>query len=130
MSDPVCVGAWWRIAVLAALVGAMACDRSTDYDLSPLTGGRPAAGKLAIRRYGCGACHTIPGVAGANGSVGPPLAGIGTRAYIAGVLPNNPDNMLRWLMDPPAIDAKTAMPNVGVSNAAARDIASYLYELK
>jgi len=38
--------------------------------------------------------------------------------------------MIRWLQDPPAVDAKTAMPNLHVSEADARDIATYLYTLQ
>lgn len=66
---------------------------------------------------------------GASGTVGPPLGGIASRSYIGGVLPNEPRNMLRWLQDPPAVDSMTAMPNVGLNAAQARDVAAYLYTL-
>jgi len=95
-----------------------------------LTGGDPHRGPAAIRRYGCGTCHTVAGVAGADGTVGPPLTGISGRMYIAGVLANEPGNLVRWIMDPPGIDSATAMPNVGVTDAEARDIAAYLYALE
>lgn len=95
-----------------------------------MTGGDPARGKAAIGRYGCGSCHTIPGIRGANGLVGPPLAGIASRAYIAGVMQNTPDNLIQWVLDPPRVDQKTAMPKLGVADAEARDIASYLYTLR
>ena len=62
--------------------------------------------------------------------MGPPLAGIASRAYIAGVLPNEPDNMLRWLLDPRAVDSLTAMPATGLSESQARDVAAYLYTLR
>jgi len=83
-----------------------------------------------MRKYGCQTCHTVPGVVGANGLVGPPLAGIASRSYIAGVLPNAPDNMLAWIRDPQRVDPKTAMPNTGVTPSDARHIAAYLYTLK
>lgn len=95
-----------------------------------MTGGNVARGEASINRYGCGACHTISGISGANGQVGPPLTGIASRTYIAGVLANNPDNMLRWIQNPRAVDEKTAMPVLGVSEQEARDIASFLYTLK
>jgi cytochrome c1 len=60
------------------------------------------------------ACHVIPGVPGARGMVGPPLTMFARRAYIAGQLPNEPDNLLRWLQDPQAVEPGTAMPNLGV----------------
>lgn len=40
----------------------------------------PAGVLQTIQASGCGACHTIPGVEGAAGTVGPSLAGIGARA--------------------------------------------------
>jgi cytochrome c len=110
-------------AVSLALVG---CDRSSR-SLAQLSGGDPHRGASAIRTYGCGTCHTIPGVRGATGSVGPPLTGIAKRAYIGGVLTNTPENLVRWIQDPPSIDGKTAMPNVGVTYQDAVDIAGYLY---
>jgi len=87
-------------------------------------------GRAAIRRYGCGSCHSIPGITGAGGLVGPPLGQIASRVYIAGVLPNEPENMIRWIQNPPAVDEKTAMPNMGVTARDARDIAAYLYTLR
>ena len=95
-----------------------------------LTGGEPARGRAKIERYGCASCHTIPGVRGADSLVGPPLDRVASRAYVAGVLTNTPDNMIRWIKDPPGVDPLTAMPNMGVTDEDARDIASYLYTLK
>jgi cytochrome c1 len=62
--------------------------------------------------------------------VGPPLAGVASRAYIAGVLPNTPENMMVWVRDPQGVDSLTAMPNTGVTASDARDIAAYLYTLR
>ena len=93
-------------------------------------GGDPARGRAAIERYGCGTCHTIPGVRGAEALVGPPLAQVASRAYVGGVLTNSPENMIRWIQDPRAVDQLTAMPTLGVTDQDARDIASYLYTLK
>lgn len=87
----------------------------------------PVRGARAMVDYGCGACHVIPGVTGARGTVGPPLAGFGDRAYVAGVLPNDPGGLVRWLIDPPAHAPRTAMPDLGVTEADARDMAAYLY---
>jgi cytochrome c len=119
---------------LAGLVAlANACGGTSEADAreaAAITGGDPSRGPDLLRKYGCQSCHTIPGVVGANGLVGPPLAGIASRSYIAGVLPNAPDNMLRWIRDPKGVDAKTAMPNTGVTPSDARHIAAYLYTLK
>lgn len=116
----------------AAVVLAAACHdaRADARDAAQLTGGDPVRGRDMLRAYGCQTCHTIPGVTGANGLVGPPLAGIASRSYIGGVLPNAPENMIRWIRDPKAVDPLTAMPNVGVTPADARHIAAYLYTLR
>jgi len=113
--------------------GAVACDGAREAnarEAAAMTGGDPSRGPDLLRKYGCQTCHTIPGVVGANGLVGPPLTGIASRSYIAGVLPNAPDNMLRWIRDPRSVDAKTAMPNTGVTPSDARHIAAYLYTLE
>lgn len=44
--------------------------------------GDPDQGRLLLRQYGCSSCHLIPGVAGARGNVGPPLAGVAQRVYL------------------------------------------------
>ncbi|NUP57435.1 MAG: c-type cytochrome [Gemmatimonadaceae bacterium] len=120
------------MALVVALPVVSACEPG-DGDVASanqITGGDADRGRELIRSYGCGTCHSIPGVTGASGLVGPPLGGIASRAYIAGVLPNAPDNMLRWLHDPRAVDSLTAMPNVGLTPSDARHIAAYLYTLR
>jgi cytochrome c2 len=120
-------------AVLFVAPLAMACSRTAEADAreaAEVTGGDPARGPALMRKYGCQTCHTIPGVVGADGLVGPPLAGIASRSYIGGVLPNAPDNMLRWIRDPKAVDPLTAMPNTGVTPSDARHIVAYLYTLR
>ena len=119
-------------ALALALVATAACGRDIGVKeaAAVLTGGSPDRGRAVIPHYGCPACHTIPGVPGANAKVGPPLAGIIGRAYVGGVLPNTPENLMRWIQNPPAVDPLTAMPNVGVTQADARDIAAYLYTLR
>jgi mono/diheme cytochrome c family protein len=87
-------------------------------------------GKKAINQYACVTCHAIPGIVGPNAPVGPPLAGIASRGFIAGVLPNTSENMVRWLRHPQAVDPLSAMPELGLSERDARDIAAYLSTLK
>jgi cytochrome c len=115
-----------------ALVLASGCRDSRYHDeaIAHMVGGNPDRGPTLIRAYGCGTCHTIAGVTGAIGLVGPPLTGIAQRSYIAGVLPNAPENMVRWIENPKAVDSLTAMPALGVSPSDARDIAAYLYTLR
>jgi cytochrome c2 len=122
-----------RVAILlAALAPAFAaCNRpNTRHDAMVLTGGDPDRGVNAIGRYGCGSCHTIPGIRGANALVGPPLNRIARRSYLAGEVQNTPANMVRWIQHPQRIEKGTVMPEMGVTENDARDIAAYLYTLR
>jgi cytochrome c2 len=105
-------------------------SRRTAVEAEALTGGDVEAGRAAVKTYGCDACHTIPGVVDARGLVGPPLTQIANRIYIGGVLTNTPDNLIKWIQNPPDVDPRTAMPNLGVHETEARDIAAYLYTLR
>jgi cytochrome c1 len=93
------------------------------------TGGDPQRGAQLIAQFHCGSCHTIPGVRAADGVVAPPLNFFSRRTFIAGELPNNFENLVRWLRDPPAVEPGTAMPVLGLTREQARDIAAYLYTL-
>jgi cytochrome c len=118
------------LAGMVAAVGLLAPrERDPARELMAFTGGDPARGKEAIRQKGCPTCHIVPGLAEAKGLVGPPLDHFASRVYVGGVVPNTPDNLVAWIMDPPAIDPLSAMPATGVSEAEARDIAAYLYTL-
>lgn len=92
--------------------------------------GDPARGWQAIQDYGCHSCHQVPGVPGANSFVGPPLTAWAARHYIAGRLPNEPEYLVQWIRFPQAIEPGTAMPNMGVTEQDAQDIAAYLYTLQ
>ena len=111
---------------LVALCAALSGCKQSRPDLA----GDPERGKLLLRQYGCGSCHSIPGVAVANANVGPPLDGIARRVYLAGVLPNTPANMTRWIRTPQEIDPRTLMPNMQVPEPHAQDMVAYLYRLR
>lgn len=109
-----------RVSVCALLAATLLCgcrNRSPDV----------VRGSAAIGRYGCGSCHTIQGIEGANGLVGPPLTGIKDRMYIAGMLQNTRENMATWILDPKAVNDRTAMPKLGVSPEDTADIVNLLY---
>ena len=101
----------------------------TQLNAEPLHPGDPKAGLHAISQYLCATCHSIPGVAGADKEVGPPLGGIASRRYIGGVLLNTPDNMVRWLRHTQEVDPLSAMPDLNISEQDARDMTAYLYTL-
>jgi cytochrome c2 len=107
----------------------LACNRREKQPAMAINGD-PVRGKEAIERYGCTACHNIPGIPGPKGMVGPPLDHMASRANVVGKLPNNPQMMIKWLQNPPAYDPQGSMPNLGVTPGDSSDITAYLYTLK
>ena len=116
----------WRVLALALALLAGGCGEP----VTPVqvAGGQAQRGRAAIERFGCAACHTIPGIASHGAQVGPPLVALRERGYLAGVLPNTPQNMVRWLRHPTEVSPLTAMPDLGLTEAEAADIAAFLYE--
>lgn len=119
------------LLVIAGALGLAACGwfEEPGEPLIAVPGGDPAIGKDLIFEYGCHSCHSVPGVNAADAHVGPPLDAWAERRYIAGLLPNEPDNLVAWIVNPPRFEPDTAMPTLGVSEQDAADIAAYLYTL-
>ncbi len=118
------------VASMAGTAGLLGCSREGSRTETIVVGGDAERGRVALDGFGCGTCHLIPGVRSARGMVGPPLSHFALRAYIAGQLPNQPENLLLWLQDPQAVEPGTAMPDLGVGLPVARDMAAYLYTLR
>jgi cytochrome c oxidase assembly factor CtaG/cytochrome c2 len=119
------------IAVLVVgSLGASGCGRRAVHEAEAATGGDVTRGHAAIGARGCGTCHTIAGVAGAAATVGPPLDRIALRTYLGGHLTNTPANLIRWIQHPRSVDPATAMPDLGLTDQEARDIAAFLYTLR
>lgn len=116
--------------LLCLILTACGGDSVSDQIGRVTTGGDPQRGAAAISRYGCGSCHTIAGISEARGLAGPPLTGIASRIYLAGIVQNTPENMTQWIRNPKSMDEKTLMPNLGVTPKDAADIGAYLYTLK
>lgn len=110
-----------------ALLGFLSIVSCSKADARAVPGGDGDRGKAVIVATGCGACHVIDGVPGAQGKVGPPLDGIADRSVVGGVLPNTVENMMRWIEDAPSLSPHTAMPNLGLTPAQSRDVVAYLY---
>ena len=119
------------LAAAASLLGAAAlggCRKATAMPV--IAGGDAERGQASLGAMGCGSCHTIGGVTGAHGEVGPPLDGVARRSLLAGEVPNTPENMVRWIRDPQAFEPGTGMPNLHVDDRTARDMVAYLYTLR
>ena len=118
-----------RCLVLTTLLSA-GCDWDSGGSAAPpFTGGDVGHGAAVMAAVGCGACHVIPGIAGARGVVGPPLQGFARRSYVGGEVPNTPSNLMQWLENPQSIEPLTAMPSLGLDATQARDVAAFLYTL-
>jgi len=113
------------MALCVAVVALAACSGEKGADATGPKGD-PQRGQQAVERFGCGACHVIPGIEGANSRVGPSLAGIASRPQLAGGLANTPDNLRRWVQHPQAVKPGSAMPDLGIGDQDALDITAYL----
>jgi len=118
------VGAWYALARFQTSQER----RLADQALAVTDGGNASRGHDIIVATGCGACHQIEGVSAARGQFGPSLKDFRNRATIGGVMANSPDNLVRWIISPPQVDPQTAMPDLGLSEDEARDVAAFLYQ--
>ena len=114
-------------ALLFAMIGSAALAQET---IPPLAPGSPSHGAALIAEKGCGACHTIPGIEGAKGLVGPPLTLMGRRTFVAGLLRNTPQNLAAWVLEPQRFVPGNAMPSTGLTESEALDVAAYLETIR
>src|SRR3954452_17684407 len=119
-------------AIIASAATLAGCGPSKEDQLwaSDMTGGDPSRGKVAIQHYGCIACHTVDGIRQSEAVVGPPLLRMASRSYLAGNMQNNAANLVHFIQHPREVHNDTAMPEMGVTERDARDIAAYLYQFK
>ena len=118
-----------RLLLRVAFLLFVACSRGEPSPQPAASAGDAGRGKQLIDKYACTACHAVPGFE-QGGSLGPSLAGIGSRAEISGRVPNNLETMTAYIADPPAVDPPTRMPPVGATPQEARDIAAFLFTLR
>ena len=60
-----------------------------------------AEGEAQFTSSGCGGCHTIDGLRGAGGTIGPNLTHVTGRSHIAaGIIENTQANLRKWITDP------------------------------
>jgi len=115
-----------------ALLAATGCQPTpaVDQRFRSVPQGDAQRGRQLMGHYQCGSCHAVPDVPGAATALAPTLEGFGRRSYIAGQLPNGPETLQRWLLDPPGTVRGATMPRLGMSAPDARDIAAYLLSLE
>ena len=70
---------------------------------------------------GCIGCHSLQAVDAPKGMIGPNLATVGSRAYIAaGWLRNTDENLEHWIREPQTVKKGVLMPNLGVTAEEAK----------
>ncbi|MGH3112670.1 MAG: c-type cytochrome [Gaiellaceae bacterium] len=119
-----------RPRLLVPLLAALAVLPAGCGDSPPSLSVEGASGERSeqiIREVGCGSCHVIPGLPQADGRVGPELRDFDDERFIAGSLPNTPENLVEWIMDPQRFAPDTVMPDLGLDEQQARDVAAHLY---
>jgi cytochrome c oxidase subunit 2 len=118
--------AWMRILVIADPPAAFeAWQRRQRRPAPPPATADAIAGAGLFQQYVCQACHAA-GVA-----VGPDLDHLASRRMLAaGVLPNTPANLVRWLRDPQALKPGSLMPDFHLTDADARKLVAYLETLQ
>ncbi|MDX2191999.1 MAG: cytochrome c oxidase subunit II [Gemmatimonadales bacterium] len=84
-----------------------------------------AEGEKLFTNKGCIGCHSLN--AAKPVGIGPNLAGIGSRTYLAaGWLENTDANLARWIREPQAVKEGVLMPNLGVTEPEAKALVAYL----
>jgi cytochrome c len=125
-----------RLAFFLVLLAFVACNRDeASRSITPSApapvAGNATRGKELAAQYGCNVCHAIPGVDGPQGSLGPSLAGVGSRPAISfNTVQNTPQNLATFIQDPAALNPQSSMPPIGLTDVDAQDIAAYLLTLK
>lgn len=115
----------WLLLPCALL--AAACQDGTGTGSAPARQAAPPPQVLALlRENGCIHCHTIAGVTGATGRIGPPLSNFSQRPLISGQQPNTTANLTRFLLDPRSLSPGSAMPSTLTREADARVLAAWL----
>ena len=115
--------AGWATGVILVAAALVACRQAPVAQ-------EVEQGRAAFVGYGCHTCHSVGDIRQANARVGPRLDGFADQRIIAGRLPNNPPNLVRFIQNPQEVSPGSAMPNMNVSDEDAAAIAAYLHSLQ
>ena len=85
------------------------------FDDNALAAGNVASGEKLVTTGMCIACHSIRGEPMMVGNIGPNLTHVGSRTTIgAGLYPNDPQHLARWIKNANAMKPGIAMPTFGI----------------
>ncbi|MGH7525250.1 MAG: cytochrome c oxidase subunit II [Gemmatimonadales bacterium] len=112
-----------RTASAGASTGRPAQGERAQGERNPLY----AKGEELFKTKACIGCHALNAVGAPKGLIGPNLANIGARSYVAaGTLKNTDENLARWIREPQTVKKGVLMPNLGVTEDEARALVAYL----
>jgi len=124
--------AWMRIQVVADAPEAFEAWQAQQRRPAPAPATPEAvAGRQLYQSLACASCHTGLSSPRQSVAVGPDLGHVASRSMLAaGVLPNTPAGLTRWLRDPQAVKPGSLMPNFHLTDAELRQLTAYLETLR
>jgi cytochrome c oxidase subunit 2 len=86
-----------------------------------------AQGQKLFLMKGCAGCHSLVAYNAPKGLLGPNLANVGARTYIAaGTLKNTDENLAHWIRFPQEVKHGVLMPTLGVTEEEAKALVAFL----
>jgi cytochrome c oxidase subunit 2 len=120
--------AWMRFEVVAEPPEQF--DAWLRRQQSPAGADTTARGRELFRTMTCVNCHAIKGAEGKS-NAGPDLTHLASRRMLgAGIVPNTPENLRRWLTDPQQVKPGALMPNFRLTPHEMDDLLAYLGTLQ
>jgi cytochrome c oxidase subunit 2 len=104
---------------------------AADFDVWRARQRNPAAASNAVFLSRCAGCHTVRGTR-ASGALGPDLTHLASRVALgAGILPNTPQTLARWLKSTQHLKPGSLMPATeGLDASGWRSLLAYLEGLE
>jgi cytochrome c1 len=116
-----------RTTAAGASSGVRTASEGASVQQAAAQSPRYADGEKLFMSKGCVGCHSLQAVNAPKGMIGPNLANVGARSYIAaGTLKNTDQNLARWIRNPQEIKKGVLMPNLGVSETEAQALVAFL----
>jgi cytochrome c oxidase subunit II len=121
----------------AGMLLRVVVDEPEEFDRWLTAQGQPAAevavaadGRATFLGESCVNCHRVRGTA-ARGSYGPDLTHLMSRKTLAsGLVPNDPEDLRRWVLDPQSVKQGCLMPAFGLGAEKRERIVDYLLSLQ
>lgn len=122
--------AWMRFEVVAEPPEQFAAWVRRQQQSAAAATGIAARGHQIFRELTCVNCHAIQG-SDTKSNAGPDLTHLASRRYLgAGIIPNTPENLRRWLADPQQVKPGVLMPNFKLSDEQIEHLLAYFATLQ